>query len=30
MKNLLRRLAYAIDDDDTLAETWVPLTFPEE
>lgn len=27
---LLRRLAHAIDDDATLAATWVPLTFPEE
>jgi tetratricopeptide (TPR) repeat protein len=27
---LLRRIAYAIEDDPSLGEVWLPLTFPEE
>lgn len=28
--SLLRRLAFAIEDDPTLSKTWLPLVFPEE
>lgn len=27
---LLRRISYAVEDDDTLHKEWLPLTFPEE
>ncbi len=27
---LLRRVAFAVEDDSVLAETWMPLVFPEE
>lgn len=27
---LLRRISYAVEDDDKLSKEWLPLTFPEE